>query len=118
MNETLVDKTTAAIGRFVGWLDRYGETSYDHQTFFASDIGRSAKALYYRKPLLGTMAVSPMIFCEAFVPSARKLFWKPQRFPIADAHYAMGFAFLSQTLGQEQYYRRAVHFLGVLKTTR
>jgi len=118
MNEAFVEKVVVAIGRFVAWLDGYGETSYDHQSFFASDLGRSAKALYYRKPLLGTMAVSPMIFCEAFVPSARKLFWKPQRFPIADAHYAMGFAFLSNALGQEQYYKRAVHFLEVLKTTR
>jgi hypothetical protein len=59
-----------------------------------------------------------MILCEAFVPSARRLFWKPQRFPIADAHYAMGFAFLSQALGEEQYYERAVHFLEVLKETR
>ena len=59
-----------------------------------------------------------MIFCEAFLPSARKLFWKRQRFPIADAHYAMGFAFLSRALGQRQYYERAVHFLEVLKETR
>lgn len=114
----LVEKVQAAVFRFIKWLDRHGETSYDHQSFFASDLGRAAKALYYRKPLLGTLAVSPMIFCEAFVPSARKLFWKPQRFPIADAHYAMGFAFLSQALGEEQYYRRAVHFLEVLKATR
>src|SRR5579862_2084383 len=114
----ILDKVQSSVLRFVGWLDRFGETSYDHQSFFASDLARAAKALYYKKPLLGTMAVSPMIFCEAFVPSARKLFWKPQRFPIADAHYAMGFAFLSQALGQEQYYKRAVHFLEVLKTTR
>jgi hypothetical protein len=113
-----VEKVRAAVLRFVGWLDRYGETSYDHQSFFASDLARSAKALYYEKPLLGTLAVSPMIFCEAFAPSSRKLFWKRQRFPIADAHYAMGFAFLSQALGQEKYYRRAVHFLEVLKETR
>lgn len=118
MNEALVEKIVIAIDRFVGWLDHYGETSYDHQSFFASDLGRSAKALYYRKPLLGIIAVSPMIFCEAFVPSARKLFWKPERFPIADAHYAMGFALLSQALGKEQYYKRAVHFLEVLKKTR
>src|ERR1700690_2925817 len=117
MNEAFVPQILTSIRQFVGWLDRYGETSYDHQSFFASDLGRSAKALYYRNRLLGTMAVSPMIFCEAFVPSARRLFWKPQRFPIADAHYAMGFAFLSQALGQEQYYKRAVHFLQVLKTT-
>src|SRR6266446_7265670 len=113
-----VESVRAAVLRFVGWLDRYGETSYDHQSFFASDLGRRAKSLYYTNPALGTLAVSPMIFCEAFLPSARKLFWKPQRFPIADAHYAMGFAFLSPALGEEQYYRRAVHFLEVLKETR
>jgi hypothetical protein len=113
-----VHKVQDAVHRFICWLDRYGEISYDHQSFFAGDLGRSAKALYYRRPLLGTLAVAPMIFSEAFVPSARTLFWKPQRFPIADAHYAMGFAFLSQALGEEQYYRRAVHFLEVLKQTR
>src|ERR1700688_3971498 len=118
MSETSSEKIATAVSRFVAWLDRYGETSYDHQSFFASDLGRSAKALYYRKPLLGTMAVSPMIFSEAFIPSARRLFWKPQRFPIADAHYAMGFAYLFEAFGKEQYYKRAVHFLEVLKSTR
>jgi hypothetical protein len=119
MTETSgVEKAQSAVLRFVGWLDRYGETSYDHQSFFASNLGRRAKALYYTKPLLGILAVSPMIFGEAFVPSARRLFWKPQRFPIADAHYAMGFSFLSQALEEERYYRRAVHFLEVLKETR
>ena len=113
-----LEEVQAGVLRFVGWLDRYGETSYDHQSFFASDLGRGAKALYYKKPLLGKLAVAPMIFSEAFLPSARRLFWKPQRFPIADAHYAMGFAFLSQAFGEEQYYRRAVHFLEILKETR
>src|SRR5439155_22944485 len=106
------------VKRFTEWLDRYGETSYDHQSFFASDWGRRAKSLYYGKPLLGTLAVAPMIFCETFVPSARRVFWRPQRFPIADAHYAMGFVFLSRVLGEQQYYDRAVHFLEVLKETR
>lgn len=104
--------------RFVDWLDRYGETSYDHQSYFASDLGRKAKALYYKNRLLGTLAVSPMILSEAFFPSARRLFWKPQRFPIADAHYAMGFAFLSRALKEEKHYSRAVHFLEVLVQTR
>jgi len=108
----------ASVCRFVEWLERYGETSYDHQSFFASDLGRRAKALYYTRPALGTLAVAPMILCEAFLPGARRLFFKPQRFPIADAHYAMGFAFLSRALGAEEYYRRAVHFLEVLKATR
>ena len=119
IRDTLQTATVqTAVDRFVNWLDGYGETSYDHQSFFASDLGRSAKALYYKQPLLGTLAVSPMIFSEAFLPSARRLFWKPQRFPIADAHYAMGFAFLSQASGHDQHYRRAVRFLEVLKETR
>src|SRR5215831_822783 len=113
-----VDRIRTGLRRFVAWLERYGEMSYDHQSFFAGPIGRRAKALYYRKRLLGIVAVSPMILCEAFIPSARRLFWMPQRFPIADAHYAMGFACLSRMFGEQAYYSRAVHFLAVLKETR
>lgn len=118
MSEASLERLRSAVSSFVAWLDRFGETSYDHQSYFASDLGRAAKALYYRHKLLGTMTVAPMIFSEAFVPSARRFFYKPQRFPIADAHYAMGFAMLSQVTGEEKYYERAKHFLQVLKGTR
>ena len=118
MTEMLVEKIESAVSRFTKWLNSYGEKSYDHQSFFASKRGRSAKSLYYKKPLLGTFAVSPVVFCEAFVPSSRTFFWKSQRFPIADAHYAMGFAFLAEAFGEEKYYQRAVHFLEVLEQTR
>ena len=103
---------------FTAWLDRHGETSYDHQSYFAGPLGGGAKALYYRSPKLGTLAVAPMILSEALLPSARQLFWRPQRFPIADAHYAMGYAHLSQATGDDAHYRRAVHFLEVLEQTR
>jgi hypothetical protein len=113
------ENVLASMRRFISWLDSYGETSYDFQTFYASDLCRNAKQLYYRKPLLGTVAVAPIIFCEAFLPSARSLFWKRQRFPIADAHFAMGFAHLSTYLNNdESCYRRALHFLQVLEETR
>jgi hypothetical protein len=118
LNSPEVARVQEAVLRFVGWLDRYGETSWDHQTYFASDLGRRAKSLYYRKPLLGTLAVAPMIVSEAFLPSARRWFAKKERFPIADAHYAMGFASLWQIFGDAEYYRRAVHFLEVLEQTR
>jgi hypothetical protein len=107
-----------ALERFVSWLDSYGETSYDFQTFYASDLCRNIKQLYYRQPRLGTVAVAPIIFCEAFLPSARRLFWKRERFPISDAHFAMGFAFLSRYLNDDGYYHRALHFLQVLEETR
>jgi hypothetical protein len=112
------ERILKSVLRFIDWLNRYGETSHDFQTFYASEVGRRAKALYYKQPLLGTLAVAPIIFSEAFVPSARRIFWKRQRFPIADAHYAMGFASLAQTLEQDQYYQKAVHFLEILKNTR
>lgn len=118
MSDATFKQVKTAVDRFSDWLEGYGEESYDFQSFYASNLGRKAKALYYRRPLLGTLAVSPLVFCEAFLPSARSLVWKPQRFPIADAHYAMGFALLADLYGSDSYYKRAVHFLQVLKETR
>jgi hypothetical protein len=103
---------------FTRWLDRCGETSFDHQSFFGGPYGRFAKRLYYKNKLLGTAAVAPMIFSEAFVPSARKLFHQRVRFPIADAHYAMGFASLSEITGDPQHLNKAQHFLEELKKSR
>lgn len=111
-------KLEARVRRFIRWLDRFGETSYDHQSFFAGPLGGAAKALYYRKPKLGALAVAPMIFCEAALPSARRFFWHKARFPIADAHYAMGFALMAKLVGDGSFYDRAVHFLEVLAATR
>src|SRR3974377_542340 len=94
------EKIRKAVLRFIKWLDQYGETSYDFQSFYASDWARNAKALYYRRPALGILAVSPMVFSEAFVPSARSVFWKRQRFPIAAAPDAVGFPSLAQVSGE------------------
>jgi hypothetical protein len=113
-----LQQTRSALSRFIEWLDRYGEESYDFQTYYSGNLGRKAKRMYYSHPILGTAAVLPMVFSEAFFPSGRRLFWKPQRIPIADAHYAMGFAFLAEISGSDPYYRRAVHFLEVLEQTR
>ena len=118
MEPLLLRQTRDSVQRFEDWLEGYGEVSFDHQSFFAGPIGGKAKTLYYRNPVLGIPAVAPMILCEAFVPAARRLFWKPQRFPIADAHYAMGFTLLAQTFGERRHYEKAVHFLEVLEETR
>jgi hypothetical protein len=118
MSVATLDRVRASVRRFEAWLDRYGETSRDHQSFYAGPIGRRAKALYYRRPSWGILAVGPMVFCEAFVPSARRLFWKDQRFPIADAHYAMGFAMRAQIEAGPGHYEKAVHFLDMLERTR
>ena len=105
------------VSRFSEWLQDYGGTSWDHQTYFASPVGRRAKALYYRNKALGTMAVTPMILSEALAPSARRFFSQRLRFPIADAHYAMGFAFRARTQ-VKQAHARAVTFLEELEKSR
>jgi hypothetical protein len=107
----LMEETFRALENFTKWLEGFGETSLDHQTFFAGPVGRFAKSLYYTHPRLGIAAVAPMIFCEAFVPAARRFFYGPVRFPIADAHYAMGFAFLYEATSDSLFLQKAAHFL-------
>ena len=113
-----MEKVATTLTRFTEWLNSYGETSWDHQSFFAGPLGRRAKSCYYRYPKLGLMAVAPMIFFEALLPAGRRLFHQRIRFPIADAHYAMAFAFLHQATEKKIYLERAVHFLRVLQKSR
>jgi hypothetical protein len=119
---TLASATTApiqaALDRFVAWLEGYGETSQDHQDFYASRVGRAAKNLYYRSPTLGKAAVLPMVVCEAFLPWTRRFYFPRMRLPIADAHFAMGYAVLHQMTGERRHLERAIHFLEVLEQTR
>jgi hypothetical protein len=108
-------RVSDVLAGFIEWLDGYGEKSWDYQSFFAGPVGGRAKALYYRHRVIGTPAVAPMVFCEAFLPAARRLFHNPMRFPIADAHYAMGFAFLYEATGDSSQLENAVRFLTELK---
>jgi len=117
-SDPLAARTSDVLTDFADWLDSYGENSWDFQSFFAGSVGGRAKAVYYRHKLIGTAVVAPMIFCEAFLPDARRLFHHPMRFPIADAHYAMGFAFLYQTTGEFSQLEKAIHFLTELKKSR
>jgi hypothetical protein len=118
ITDPLAEEVASVLNRFTHWFDGFGETSLDHQTFFAGPVGGFAKAFYYRHPRLGLAAVAPMIFCEAFVPSARALFYRRVRFPIADAHFAMGFAFLYEATNESAYLDKATHFLKELELSR
>src|SRR5438477_11850414 len=97
-SDPLAARVSDVLTDFVEWLDRYGEKSWDFQSFFAGPIGGRVMALYYRHKLIGTAAVAPMIFCEALLPAARRLFHHPMRFSIEVAVYEMGFAFLYEDM--------------------
>src|SRR6187455_1679003 len=114
MERSLATDVETVLCRFTDWLGRYGTRSWDHQTYFAGPLGRRAKALYYRSKAIGTIAVAPMILSEALAPSARRLFARQLRFPIADAHYAMGFAFRARC-GDTSALDHAVGFLQALE---
>lgn len=118
MNKDRNKEITGTAVRFAAWLGRHGETSQDHQDFYASKLGRAAKNIYYKSKFAGLLAVAPMVFCEAFAPWTRRFFFPRMRLPIADAHFAMGFAYLYRATGERRYLDRAVHFLNVLQATR
>jgi hypothetical protein len=108
----------SAVGRMDHWLGEFGETSQDLYDFYATKYGQLAKRIYYRRPLAGTLCVAPLVFMEAFAPAMRGWFWPKTRFPLADAHYAMGFTYLHQATGRKECLSRAKQFLGALERTR
>ena len=85
---------------------------------FAGPVGGRAKALYYRQACRNRSRrpndFSAKHFCR--LPTAVSL--AALRFPIADAHYAMGFAFLYEATGDSSQLENAVHFLTELKKSR
>jgi hypothetical protein len=103
---------------FVGWLDRFGEESQDQYDFWASGLGRRAKAAYYARPWLGAPLAGPFVLLDAVVPRSRRLVHGPSRFPIADAHYAMAFFALADADHDEAAMTRACEFLQQLEATR
>ena len=87
------DRVAHVLSNFTLWLAHYGELSRDHQTFFAGRTGRAAKNLYYNNKLLGTAAVAPIIFLEAFVPSARRFLLSFTKRLVTRRNWKMRFIF-------------------------
>jgi len=102
----------------VAWLDRFGETSQDQYDFWASAQGRWAKALYYRHKTWAAPVVAPFVLLDAFAPASRSLASPRRRFPIADAHYAMGFFALAKADYDTAWIQRGQAFLAALETSR
>lgn len=111
-------RVETSLQRLAGWLEAHGELSQDVDDYFNNRYGKWAKSLYYKRPRLGTLAVAPLVFQEAFTPATRRFFWPAQRFPLADAHFAMGFAYWHRAGAKPEYLERARHFLEVLVQTR
>jgi len=110
--------TRGLVEAFVEWLDAFGDHSYDPYDFWASPLGRKAKRLYYRRRILGSLAALPFVVLDTFVPGLRRFVSLPQRYPIADAHYALGFFAWAEASGDSGFVSRGEHFLVELDRSR
>jgi hypothetical protein len=102
---------------FTCWLEAFGERSQDPYDFWAS-IGARAKTLYYRRRLLGKVAAAPIVMLDLVAPRTRALVRTRHRFPIADAHYAMGYFALARAEQDPRHIQRARAFLDALERSR
>jgi hypothetical protein len=82
--------------RHATWLERHGPHSWDPYDFWATRAGCLAKSFYYQHPRLGVPLVAPFVALDTFAPQTRALVARPARYPIADAHYAMGYFILGR----------------------
>ncbi len=117
MDSQLHHNLHSCLRDFTEWLEKFGEISQDQYDFWATRYGRWVKSAYYSHAGTGVFLVAPLVFLDSFCPASRRVFRKMSRFPIADAHYALGFAYLHQATGKDDYYRKAVHFLHELLNT-
>jgi hypothetical protein len=107
----------ATAKRHFDWLSCYGPTSWDQYDFWANPVGRRAKRLYYRRSRVGLPLVAPFVLLDALAPRTRVAVRNQSRFPIADAHYAVGLCGLANLEGRE-WLQRAVPFLESLVEQR
>jgi hypothetical protein len=111
INASVIHST---IYRFINWLENFGAISYDQYDFWASSLGQRSKAMYYRQKLLGIFAVAPFVLLDTFLPGTRSFISHRRRFPIADAHYAMGFFALSKAENQPKWIHYGQAYLNAL----
>lgn len=116
------DTVTAAardsVERFALWLEAFGERSQDPYDFLVSRAGARAKRLYHRHRVLGTLAAAPFVILDTVAPRTRVLFRGPDRYPIADAHYATAFLALGQATEDHRRIERGLAFLAALDRSR
>jgi len=112
------DAAWRAVDAFIAWLAGWGDLSHDPFDFWCFPAGRRAKAFYYRHPKLGFGLVAPFVALDIVYPAARKYVTAPQRFAIADAHYAMGFLGLAAITGSTAHAERGRAYLAELRRSR
>jgi hypothetical protein len=93
----------ASLNVFLLWLHQTGHASYDQYDFWATPYGIWSKRLYYGHRKIAAPLVLPLIAADWLVPSTRRWFCHPSRFPIADAHYLLGLVALYRATREQRH---------------
>lgn len=112
------ERVRTAVLRQAAWATSFGPLSQDQYDFWAWSLGRRAKRLYYAGAFAGKVAVAPLVLLDTLLPSSRRLFRRPARFPIADAHWTMGFYSLAEATHDDGWRMRGDAFLAFLLAER
>jgi hypothetical protein len=112
------EKLLDAISSFVAWLETFGDTSQDQYDFWANKAGRRVKRFAYRHGVAGLPVVAPFVILESIAPGSRRFFRERKRFPIADAHYAMGFFGLARVDDKQLWTTVGERYLTQLRLSR
>lgn len=98
MNDRVTSsRLVAALAAFIRWLQATGYSSYDQYDLWATRYGIWSKGMYYRHGKSAAALVAPILAVDWLWPESRRWLGARRRFPIADAHYLMGFAALYRT---------------------
>ena len=92
-----------AVEKFINWLKSNGYYSYDQYDFWSTGYGIKSKAIYYKNKIAGIPFVAPIFLAEIFYPKIRKSLVERKRFPIADAHFILGFLNLFEVTSDAKY---------------
>jgi len=102
--------------RFAAWLGRHGETRRTTRISMRASSAAPRRTYYYKSKICGIAGCGTDGFLRGVRFHGRGgSFFPRMRLPIADAHFAMGFAYLYRATGERRYLDRAVHFLNVLQ---
>ncbi len=107
ISKALRDDVSNSIEKFIKWLKINGYSSYDQYDFWSTRYGIKAKKLYYKNKILGIPLVAPIFLAEIFYPKSRKKLVTKKRFPIADAHFILGFLNLFESTSKQEYLEEA-----------
>ena len=105
------NKVTSAVVDFILWHEKFGNVSYDRMDFWASRGGIRTKKLFYRNKYLGAPFATYGMILENFLPRIQKLYAKPHREVIGDAHLVMGYLNYYEFTGSEHYLSKAESIL-------